>query len=573
MMPEKKDEGAALIMVIAAMLILSAIAGLAVSNSIQSSQVARRSTDWNNALAAAEAGVDDYLARLNANDSYWMGGVDCDNLAMRKPNETKCGWGPSTGAGWAKVPGTERSSFHYEVDTSNTLNNGSVRLVSTGKVGTARRTVSTILRRAGFGEFLYYTVYETIDPANEPIYGVNNTTAQNRCAHYFWEPWSASSRPRDTSYCADINFITGDRIDGPLHTNDAMLVTGTPQFRGTVTTSYPACMPENGRVKPATDCYRRSGTPNPTFVRGIAYRAEVELPTSLGDLRQYVDPAQTSSPGCLYTGPTRIRFNDNPSGQVSTMTVWSPWSNRKPLNPGCGNYQGSWPQTMAIPNHNIIMVQDVPSTQSQPASGACVTGSIGDGFPQANDVNQTYRDADCRYGTVYLSGTLKGRLTVAADNNILLVDHLKYSGGRTGTDAMGLIAQNSVQIYHPTRATCTRYYNGRCTSYSYSNLATPSGSTNSNPVVDASILTLQHSFTVQEYNRGAPLGSIKLFGSFAQRFRGPVGTSSSGTIATGYLKDYVYDTRLRYAPPPYFLDPVRASWGVKAYGEVTAYSG
>ena len=71
---------------------------------------------------------------------------------------------------------------------------------------------------------------------------------------------------------------------------------------------------------------------------------------------------------------------------------------------------------------------------------------------------------------------------------------------------------------------------------------------------------------MQEYNRGNSLGTLHLFGSFAQRFRGPVGT----TAGTGYLKDYEYDTRLRYSPPPFFLDPVRSSWGVKAYGESTS---
>jgi hypothetical protein len=29
---------------------------------------------------------------------------------------------------------------------------------------------------------------------------------------------------------------------------------------------------------------------------------------------------------------------------------------------------------------------------------------------------------------------------------------------------------------------------------------------------------------------------------------------------TGYLKGYSYDTRLRYSPPPYFLDPINSQW-------------
>ena len=75
-----------------------------------------------------------------------------------------------------------------------------------------------------------------------------------------------------------------------------------------------------------------------------------------------------------------------------------------------------------------------------------------------------------------------------------------------------------------------------------------------------------HSFGVQSYQYGAKLGTLKVYGSLAQRFRGPVGTT--GSPGTGYLKDYNYDSRLRYAPPPYFLDPVRSGWGMKVFGEV-----
>jgi hypothetical protein len=134
---------------------------------------------------------------------------------------------------------------------------------------------------------------------------------------------------------------------------------------------------------------------------------------------------------------------------------------------------------------------------------------------------------------------------------------------------LGLIATNSVKIYHPVKRTCTSTKNGVCQAYSYTNLARPAGgSTFANPVVHASVLALQHSFTVQGYQYGSPLGYLHLYGALAQRYRGPVGTGTSdGSSVSGYLKDYEYDTRLRYAPPPFFLDPVRSSWGIKAFGE------
>jgi hypothetical protein len=82
--------------------------------------------------------------------------------------------------------------------------------------------------------------------------------------------------------------------------------------------------------------------------------------------------------------------------------------------------------------------------------------------------------------------------------------------------------------------------------------------------VQAAILTLQHSFIVDNYNSGAKRGTLKVDGAIAQRFRGPVGTfnTSTGNGVTGYTKDYNYDNRLRYRSPPYFLDPIQAAWRI-----------
>ena len=474
------------------------------------------------------------------------------------------------------MPGSTRGDrFHYDVSTTSTHVDGTIDLTATGRSGDDTRSIRVVLRRGGFGEFLYYTVYETIDPANESVYGVNNTRAQERCSHYYWEPDTATSRPRDTGYCQDLNFVSGDRINGPLHTNDTMLISGSTRFSGTTTTSDPACRAVNGTPPAATACYRvNDGSSNrPVFERGIAYRSEVELPTSIGDLKPYVDPAQTTTPGCLYTGPTRIRLLPSAAGSTPMMKVWSKWS-RSPLNPGCGVHTNAWPQTVPVPQNNLVMVRNVPSTQSTPSSGRCSAGSVGDGFPQADDANESLAEMDCRNGNLYVEGSLRGRLSISADNNIIVTGDLTYAGGQNGTDALGLIAQNSVKVYHPVARGLHdrryRWYCGwYCARYDYTDMTRPNGTHLRDVSIDAAILTLQHSFGVQAYDEGAPRGTIDVFGSIAQRYRGPVGTGGS-SISTGYYKNYNYDTRLRYAPPPYFLDPVRSSWGQKTFGEVSA---
>ena len=585
-----RDAGTALITVLVTMTVIIALVSVVLTQSLRTLTFVDRTADWNQSLSAAQSGVDDYLARLNADDGYWRT-ADCTNIALKgNPTVTgtasSCGWGASTPIGWKKVAGSQDAWFHYDANVASTYVDGTITLRSTGKVNKVTRTIEVVLRRGGFGEFLYYTVYETIDPANEAIYGLNNASAAAACTHYYWEPNNPpTSMPRSSS-CADINFVTGDRINGPLHTNDALLVNGNPRFSGTVTTSWPACRASGGVAPPASACYRRaSGTP--IFDNGIAYRAEIELPTNIGDLRQYVTASRTPNPGCLYTGPTRIVFQPTTSG-TPMMRVWSKYSTGT-LNPGCGstgttsgklgNVSGA---LVAVPANNLIMVQNVPSTQSTPASGACptyaVVGSgstasfngIGDGLPVANDYNSTLREADCRYGTAYVEGTLKGRVSISTDNDVVVTGDLLYNGGENGTDSLGLIAENSVKIYHPVKQTCTSTRNNVCQSYSYSNLNRNNNrAVLTNITVNAAVLTLKHSFTVQSYNYGAKLSNLRIYGSLAQRFRGPVGTGGS-TSGTGYLKDYNYDSRLRYAPPPYFLDPVRSGWGQKTFGEITA---
>jgi hypothetical protein len=610
-----------------------------------------RNSDWSAALAAAQAGVDDFLAKLNADEGYWKrtpkyaeenptatSSVDCTNTAMRVPMTgatVACGWGAGTAIGWKSVASSTTASFHYDAVTTTTLANGVVKLTSTGRVGAVTRTVSTQLRRGGFGEFLYISDYETADPANAAVPragGRSPEWAQANCARYWY---GATTRHSD---CGDIVFWDGDTLNGPLHTNDAMALSGSPTFNGTTTTAFPRCLTKTRN----SDCYRNSATP--TFAKGIAHRANVTLPTTVANLKNQTDPAKVANPGCLYTGPTRIVFKDN-----ATMQVWSPYT--KTVNSHCGvlsnlrNAAGTG-ATVTVPTNNMIYVQDVPATEAQPADASCRPNSIAPGFPLAGDFNmtddiqtttttktttynaqpqtsrpyttvtktdvtapngttttssqtstartgtvgttttvekQTLRaalgvEAKCRTGTAYVEGRLNGKVSIIVDNSIIVTDHLTYSDDHVtpaysghGQSVLGLIAKNSVFVYHPIKCTATNDF-GACTSGSSLNRHT--GTKFANAKIHASILTLEHSIAVQAYNIGDKdasevtkgLGNLTVFGSMAQKFRGIVGTS--GDNASGYLKDYNYDDALKNDPPPFFLDPTSGSWGVKQFAEV-----
>ena len=73
-----------------------------------------------------------------------------------------------------------------------------------------------------------------------------------------------------------------------------------------------------------------------------------------------------------------------------------------------------------------------------------------------------------------------------------------------------------------------------------------------NPVIDAAILSTKHSWGVDNFSCGGPLGEITIWGSIAENFRGRVTCCLSGG---DYIKDYKYDERLKTIQPPDFLAP------------------
>jgi hypothetical protein len=567
------DDGFAMVLVIGFGLVLTLIVATLAEYTLMSVKTSRRDQHFHSSLAAAQAGVDDYLARLNQNNTYWQS-IDCTNVAMRKPTtgSNPCSWNSSTTPGWVTIPGSNDGDggqcssvptpvncpmYHYEVNTATTPVNGTITVTATGRSRGVTRTVQEVLRRVGFGDFLYFSDIEAVDPANPVYFGQNNQTAQTQCTRHYWD------NPNRTSICKDITFVAGDTFNGPLHTNDAMLISGNPTFNGPVSTAYPNCAPVGNTVPAASACYRANGSANPTFAKGIAFASKVDLPPNNAAIAAQVVPATAiGTPGCLYTGPTRIKFNSG-----GTMTVTSPYS--LSLNPGCGTAPITAAQTIPVPNNNVIVVQNVPSTQSSPSSSAsnCNNGGIYSaaiGYPQSGDYNTSFGLYNCRNGNVFVDGTLAGRVTISADNNVVIVDNITYAGGAAGTDALGLIANNSVEVYHPI--SCSSTDSNGCSNGT--NLARPTGGTWSSPVINAAMISLLHSFGVQQYHIGNPLGTLHVFGAISQKFRGAVGTFDSSGIDSGYVKDYSYDNRLRYSPPPFYLDPVQSSYARYTFGEV-----
>ena len=143
---------------------------------------------------------------------------------------------------------------------------------------------------------------------------------------------------------------------------------------------------------------------------------------------------------------------------------------------------------------------------------------------------------------VLVSGTLSGQLSIGTNRSIVITDDILYHDdprvNPESTDVLGLIAERDVII-------------SKNAPYDIE--------------VDASVMALGNSFTVEEWWQGPAKGILTVYGGIIQDFRGPVGTfdPTTSTKLSGYSKNYLYDNRLIVNPPPFYSstgDYVIISW-------------
>jgi type II secretory pathway pseudopilin PulG len=223
----KGEHGFALITVLIALTALLALSAAAVEYGVGSQNLSKRDESWNASLSAAEAGIDDFVFRLNENSNYFQ-----YNATNAPPDGNKAF------VQYVPVPGgNTTSTFRYSTDTTKIAVDGTILITSTGQVGNTKRSVQATLRRRTFIDYLYYTDYETLDPAlyTGPLFTGDTTytpaQAAANCTTYSY------ATPTRGSGCTEINFITADAVNGPLHSNDSFLVCGAPHFNGNTSTS------------------------------------------------------------------------------------------------------------------------------------------------------------------------------------------------------------------------------------------------------------------------------------------------------------------------------------------------
>lgn len=568
------DRGVALLIVIGVGMVMLILVATGMTIAMNGLRKTDTDQDWNGALDAAFAGVEEYQSRLATDATYYTYGdktapfsVLTGSTKLTLPTGTAAN--PAFGLGvsgtWATVPGSSPvASFRYEIDNSDYTATGGIRIRSTGRVGQVTRSIVADLKQSGFIDYLYFTDYEVQDP---------DQTGLTQCATHIWEGRSGS--------CTSIQFASGDVIAGPVHSNDTLTICGST-FKGKVTTSNPNT--------PVVITPNGCGTATYAVGTGPVYQPEITMPATNAQLKKETRNDLTATdvplPGCLYTGPTVITFTSD--GKMNVKSPWTVVTNTSQTagiasaspaacgTPGTGTGALGSVTGATIPTipSNVVYVQNVPTDSSDPnyrssppANVTCLNTNSGGWkfgsssttltqYPVANEITPSTSTSTkpaygCKNGDVFVQGTFKGAMTIGAENYIYVTGDLTYSD--SAKDILGLVGNNAVWVWNPMKSTSNGY------STTISPLLTDSGRT-----IQAAIISVLHTFQAQNYDQGSLRGTLTVKGSIAQAFRGPVGTTGS----TGYVKAYTYDSRLAYLAPPKFLSPVSSSYGVSQYAGV-----
>jgi len=579
--PREGERGAAMITVMGVGLVLAMLMSLLVVTTVNGMKQARADANWNAALAAAYAGVDDYQSRLSADTSYYRFGNPASSFSATStvtlPSETNKAFGVGATGTWANVSGsTERAQFRYEVDNSKYATTGRIRVRATGRVGDATRTVTADLKQQGFIDYLYFTDYEAQDPS---VAGTSNiscfTDATKTTLKYSWAGRTVGST------CNEISFGAADDLQGPVHSNDTIRACGS-RFEGTVTTADSRSPYYSARNSSGSTCtkptFELAGYPS--YSGGV-----VGMPATNSELKKETRTdlvaTEVPRPGCLYTGPTQFTFYAN-----GTVNIKSPFTKKTRIGNAnsttgtspaeCGTIsalQSSAGATITVPENNVMYVQNVPSVTSDvnywssstnPTNFTCTTASstsagkpgwsFGTGsskiaFPSSTEKPPTTTTYGCRAGDVFVSGEFNGAATLAAENYVFVTGDITYVNDQE--DILGLVGNNAVWVYNPLTSTGNAL------------LA-------KNRTIEAAILSVAHTFQVQNYDAGSSRGTLTVLGAIAQKYRGTVATTSGSSIVTGYAKDYRYDDRFKFYAPPKFLNPVTTTYGVTSWVESKA---
>jgi Tfp pilus assembly protein PilX len=505
-------------------LVVTSLLAVAAYGAVQADlPLAQRDLEGKRAYYAARAGVNKFLYELNQNPSYWQGcPQQTTPVALYPGSAQKYSFNaiPANGSsltGCASDPtqtlvDTDSSTFRYQFIGYSGGGTSQSPSVSRGLVASFRKDTPL--------DYLWYTIYETLDPNT-----YNNPLTYADCAAFHRPtPSNPGGRP---SHCRDIVWPTGDVVDGPMYTADQYMIDSSqsaPVFGRDSEDQIESSVPDTNPNAVCTDSNCRSAV----FQGEKAPNAPAISPPPDNTLLE--DDAVRY--GIKYNGVTDITLNGTtativncPTSTTCTTTASLP----------IGKYPSRKP---------VIYVNNITGV------GACDANA--QKYSPYNVAYPTY--GPC--GNVYVSGNYSNSLTIAADNDIIIDGNITHSGN---TPVLGLVANNFVRVMHgmtprPSYPNTDQDECGGAT-----NQTSSPDQTLTDPTIDAAILALRHSFIVDNYDCGATMGTLHITGAIAQLFRGTVGIVGP---THGYQKDYSYDDRFTVTLPPYLFDVFNSSWHI-----------
>jgi hypothetical protein len=278
---------------------------------------------------------------------------------------------------------------------------GTFRIESTGTSGGAKRSIVATFAHPGFTNYVYFSNYEVEDPTTFEPEPVN-------CEHYY----KYRVEHKLTEECEPIQFAAKDKVNGPLHTNDAADLCAESTSKPTFGRNTEDSIEMNGGHYSEGTCgnsYNMLGT--------YTEKGQTLLPPS-------TDNELLESAGYKFKGKTTIVLKAGVSGNQDTMTVTT---------------EGKTLPAKVFPANGVVYVENAEAT--------CNIKYTPFGTDYEND-------GSC--GNVYVSGSYTEPLTIAAANDVIIngsitTTSVPATGKPTGSGTLGLIATNFVRIYHPVK--------------------------------------------------------------------------------------------------------------------------
>lgn len=501
-MATRDEGGSAVVAAVAIAAILAIVAAGVGARAIGDVAAVRSATERIEARTLAEHAL---LAAIGESS----GGTLASDLAARRPLAATVPSPPEV---------LERASaIDATLEVTAIADGEDILIVSTTVVGRAVSAATARVRPRLTSDLAWVTEHRAHDPR---LFGL----ARIRCT-------SPPGDPGRDAGCAD-GVLPPGPIDGPLHSNEAPLLTGelSPTARLTV-----------------------PGAP----LDGTTHRTEIVLPR---DAKSVLGEAPVT---CRFRGPTLLRFD---GVQVRVRSPRSVPRADDPTTPG--GELGCMGIDRALLVDTVVLT--LPATSIievvRDDRGDCVEHPLGIGLGE-----DAHRDWHCDGGDAFVWGRYLGARTVIAQDSIQLVWDVE-PGDASGTtvptaaDALGLVAGDSVVLRRPVAPGGRRNPRGINVAFAGPWIAPfgaypldaprPTASTWAEPRIVAALAALRGSVAIQNHSSGeGHPGDVIIRGSLASRFAPLLGwehRDNAGTVIgfTGYRTDLRYDPRLDRHPPP-----------------------